>query len=284
MDDNGDQTAAVDSPSRLIAKEKAGSFEITEGTASSKFGTAAKSSDEGSWLKTYLRLLIASAAFFAPLTAVRTYQSAFTLPYLGVNSVSLYANLLIVSAVSFVYSLLPVANLNLLMDITGVLLVLGQIGLAVVCLTMPTATVALKAAFFCEQGLVGLFFTSCLMTQFKFAFQTDGRYSLQKAAYQVALAVTPVPFGLLVAGCATQLLFRLENTFFTKSTETLALIGGLNIGLAVATLVSLSLLRPEATNFELSPGSLKGSLKQGRAWLMILQFSFAWISFFIVIP
>ena len=68
--------------------------------------------DDRSKIKTYIRLLVASIAFFAPLTAVRVYESAFALPYLGVNSVSLYANIFIVGVIAFVHSFLPRANLT----------------------------------------------------------------------------------------------------------------------------------------------------------------------------
>ena len=66
---------------------------------------------------------MASIAFFIPLTANRVYQSAFTLPYLGVNSVSLYANLMIVAVFLLINSSLPIKNLTVLMDMTGFLMI-----------------------------------------------------------------------------------------------------------------------------------------------------------------
>ncbi len=77
---------------------------------------------------------------------------------------------MIVAVLSIIHSLLPTANIGLLMDITGVILLLGQICLAILCLLNPTWTAMLKAIFFFEQGMVGLFFASCLISSFKFAF------------------------------------------------------------------------------------------------------------------
>ena len=86
---------------------------------------------------------MASIVFFAPLTAKRVYESAFALKYRGVNSVGLYANLMIIGVISFVYSVLPVINLTVFMNITGTMLILGKICLAIICLTVPTKTILL---------------------------------------------------------------------------------------------------------------------------------------------
>lgn len=62
---------------------------------------------------------------------------------MGVNSVSLHANLLIVSVTSFVGTFLPNINFETQMDVTGCMLVIANIGLAILCFLYEEKTILL---------------------------------------------------------------------------------------------------------------------------------------------
>ena len=113
-------------------------------------------------------------------------------------------------------------------------------------------------------------FGACLLTQFKFFLELNGSHSQDQKYLSTALILSPLSFGLLVSICATKLLFKIDNTFFTMSQETVNLIGCLNASLALLGLLSVIFARPAKGLAALEPSGLKSTLKTGNIWKAVI--------------
>ena len=71
-------------------------------------------------------------------------------------------------------SFLPIINFETQMDVTGCIMIVAKLGLALLCLLYQDESILLAIGFYITQGVAGFNLAACFLTQFKLLFEIFG--------------------------------------------------------------------------------------------------------------
>ena len=139
-------------------------------------------------------LLMSSVALFLPLTSARVYESAYNLPFTGINNCLIQATLAITTVLLFIWiSAVPVLRLNILLPLSAIFSIAFQLVLAF--------TVGVEGLF--ELHLyISVQLSLSILAAVRMAFDSSnpaGRRKQSWSALTLGLAFAPLPTGLLIA-------------------------------------------------------------------------------------